>query len=242
MSDGKPERPSGPPSGKGGRPPQVCIGFTSYQMWKVDNEWRRKGADEKLKHIKEFHAACESVRPTVEIESYTTLGFRADTDFILWNKAKTMGPLHDMGVALAGTELSKWMTLTHQYTAMLKGSPYAGAGEEKGKAPEGKFEYLFIYPFVKTRAWYLLPFEERYKIMKEHIDKSREYDDFRINTSYSFGIDDQDFVVAFEGNKPDRFVDLVQGLRETESSKYTQRDTPMYVGMRSPLDRLLSIL
>jgi chlorite dismutase len=104
----------------------------------------------------------------------------------------------------------------------------------------GGRKYLFVYPFVKTRAWYLLPKEERQRIMKQHIRVGHDYTSVKLNTTYSFGLDDQDFVVAFETNYPDDFLDLVQELRETESSIYTQRDTPIYTCTRQDLQTMLA--
>ena len=64
--------------------------------------------------------------------------------------------------------------------------------------------------------------------MDEHIAASAPFKGVHLNTSYSYGIDDQDFVVAFDSDYPQEFVDLVGRLRYTEASLYTQRDTPMF--------------
>jgi chlorite dismutase len=95
---------------------------------------------------------------------------------------------------------------------------------------------------VKTRDWYLLPMTERQRIMNEHIAIGHKYPRVKINTTYSFGLDDQDFVVAFESDTADEFLDLVQELRETESSKFTVRDTPMYTCRRSSLEEMLETI
>ena len=95
---------------------------------------------------------------------------------------------------------------------------------------------------VKQRRWYGLPDEERRRIMKSHIEVGRRYPEITINTSYSFGLDDQEFVVAFEGDDPGEFLDLVQELRPTESSAYTERETPIFtcvaMSVRKALDAL----
>ena len=70
-------------------------------------------------------------------------------------------------------------------------------------------------------AWYLLPLEERQRLMSEHIRIGHMFPRVKLNTTYSFGIDDQEFVVAFETNYPEDFLDLVQQLREVEISAYT---------------------
>jgi nitrite reductase/ring-hydroxylating ferredoxin subunit len=102
--------------------------------------------------------------------------------------------------------------------------------------------YLFVYPFVKTRAWYALPKEERQRMMDAHIAIGRKYPTVKLNTTYSYGLDDQEFVVAFETDEPADFLDLVMELRETEASSYTERDTPIFsclaMGLGETLDTL----
>jgi chlorite dismutase len=218
---------------------QVCLGFSSFQCWKVDREWRRLDPGTKKRHVDGFVKAVESVYgPESLVTAFSTAGLKADTDFIIWTRAKTIEQIHALGRAQRLAEFSKWAELSHNYSAMLKGSPYEQ--EDKTFVPQENYKFLFVYPFVKTRAWYQLPLPERMRIMRAHIDKSAPYPMVRINTSYSFGIDDQDFVVAFESDSAEKFVNLVQDLRETESSMYTERDTPMYVGVKAPLAEILS--
>jgi chlorite dismutase len=88
----------------------------------------------------------------------------------------------------------------------------------------------------------VLPMDERMRIMKEHIAVGREFPQINLNTSYSFGLDDQEFVVSFEADEPSDFLDLVQKLRETESSLYTLRDTPMFTCRSMSVRRALNAL
>jgi len=218
---------------------QVSQGFIAFQCWKLDRSWRRLDAATKQAHVAAFVKACDAGSLGLKhFAAFSTAGLKSDVDFILWAKALTLDPIHALGLAQRGTELSKWMDLSHNYLAMLKGSPYDQ--EDKIFKPADHYKYLFVYPFVKTRQWYLLPIAERMRIMRGHIDQAAAYPMVKINTSYSFGVDDQDFVVAFESNEADKFVNLVQELRETESSLFTQRDTPMYVGVQTLLAELLA--
>ncbi len=95
---------------------------------------------------------------------------------------------------------------------------------------------------VKKREWYSLPAEERQRIMRSHIEVGRRYPEISINTSYSFGLDDQEFVVAFEGDDPGQFLDLVQELRPTESSAYTERETPIFTCVSMSVGKALDAL
>jgi chlorite dismutase len=249
------EAPPAPSAGEGARPGapqegaapdpakrsriQVAQGFIAFQCWKLDPAWRRLDAETRAAHVAGFLAACdEGARGLKHFAAFSTAGLKADVDFILWAKASSLDAIHELALAQRSAELSRWMGLSHNYLAMLKGSPYDQ--EDKIFKPADHYKYLFLYPFVKTRQWYLLPIGERMRIMRGHIDGAGAYPMVKINTSYSFGIDDQDFIVAFESNEADKFVNLVQELRETESSLFTQRDTPMYVGVQMPLSRILA--
>ena len=123
---------------------------------------------------------------------------------------------------------------------MTKPSEYSDESRLEVRPAHGK--YLFVYPFVKTRDWYALPAEERWRIMQEHIKVGREFPSVDLNTSYSFGLDDQEFVVAFETDNPADFLDLVQRLRTTESSSYTLRDTPTFTCISCSVERALGAL
>jgi chlorite dismutase len=129
---------------------------------------------------------------------------------------------------------------------MTKTSIYIDDHEHEGQEASrnrivvGGGKYLFVYPFVKTRAWYVLPQEERQQAMKQHIVFGHKYPSVKLNTTYSFGLDDQDFVVAFETNHPEDFLDLVQGLRETAASTYTERDTPIFTCTQQDIETILA--
>jgi chlorite dismutase len=165
-------------------------------------------------------------------QTYSLAGLRADVDFCVWLKADGTAPLQELEQRLRASDCGDHLELAYNYIAMTKPSPYARGNRDEERErlrayPNGA-PYLFVYPMVKTRAWYALAPEERGRLMREHIAVGHNYPTIRINTSYSYGIDDQEFVVAFEGDDPAAFLDLVHDLRFTEASHYTQRDTPMF--------------
>ena len=134
----------------------------------------------------------------------------------------------------------KWSSIPYSYLAMTKPSEYSDESRLEVRPAHAK--YLFVYPFVKTREWYTTDPKERWRIMQEHIKLGKEYPEIDLNTSYSFGLDDQEFVVAFETDDPGSFLDLVQRLRTTESSLFTKRDTPTFTCINTSVERALSAL
>ena len=134
----------------------------------------------------------------------------------------------------------KWCTIPHSFLAMTKPSEYSDESRLEVRPAHGK--YLFVYPFVKTREWYAMPGERGGGSCRSTSRSGREYPSVDLNTSYSFGLDDQEFVVAFETDNPADFLDLVQRLRTTEASAYTKRDTPTFTCISCSVERALGAL
>jgi len=211
-----------------------------YTFLQVDPAWRRLPDAERAAHKREFIAACEDFASERLLRAFSTVGTRGDADLMLLTQATNLERIHEFHVVLAQSGLMKWCTQPYSFLAMTKPSEYSDESRLEVRPAHGK--YLFVYPFVKTREWYALPPDQRWTIMQEHIKVGREYPDIDLNTSYSFGLDDQEFVVAFEGDDPSRFLDLVQRLRTTEASRYTKRDTPTFTCIAASVERALGAL
>lgn len=214
--------------------------FVKYTFLKMDPAWRRLDADVREGGKREFAAACADFADGHLLRAFSTIGTRGDTDLMVLTQAQNLDRIHDFHVVLGQSGLMKWATIPYSYLAMTKVSEYSEESRLEVRPAHAK--YLFVYPFVKMRAWYALDPEERYRIMQEHIKLGREYPDIDLNTSYSFGLDDQEFVVAFETDDPGSFLDLVQRLRTTESSTFTLRDTPTFTCISASVERALSAL
>jgi len=216
--------------------------FVKFTFFKLDPAWRRRDASERARDKAEFQAACDDFAEDRSLRAYSTVGTRGDTDLLILSQSPVLEDLHTFHVVLAQSGLARWATTPYSYLAMTKPSPYS---EEESVRPEictTERNYLFVYPFEKKREWYGLPLEERRRIMSDHIEVGRRYPEITINTAYSFGLDDQEFVVSFEGDDPGEFLDLVQELRGTESSAYTLRDTPIFTCVAMSLGRALDAL
>jgi chlorite dismutase len=231
--------------------------FVRFSIFKVDPAWRRLSVEERAAHKDEFESVVAARVRDMMIYSYALVGTRGDADFLLWQAARDMGQLHDLAAALNQIEMGAYLTLAHSYFAMTKRSIYLNRYEEEyvqtyGGAevldsarlainPQGS-EYLFVYPMAKIRDWYKLPHEDRQRMMDEHIRVGHQWPDVKLNTTYSYGLDDQEFVVAFESDHPGRFLDLLMALRLTEASAYTLFDVPAFTGMaRSMRETLDSV-
>jgi len=215
--------------------------YIVYSFYRVTPAWLTLPKDDKGRAIGDVLARVEEARGQMAIRSYSTLGLKRDADFLLWLISRELPPIQALASALRKTAMGPYLEVSHTFLAVTRESTYVKdhRHEVKVNVEPGRGEYLFVYPFVKTREWYLLPVEERQKMMNAHIRMGHEFPGIRINTSYAFGLDDHDFVVAFEGDDPKDFVSLVMRLRETEGSRYTQRDTPIFTCVQQPLEEIL---
>lgn len=217
-----------------------------YAFYRVDPAWRMLPPEERALHKKELLDLVSGDLP-LEVHPYSVVGMRADADLGFWEIAGGPGPIQDFQARLNGTSLGRALVATHSYLALtkpsryLKGHKHEGQEDDRPAGPVGA-SYLFVYPMVKLRRWYRLPYEERRRMMGEHFKIGHRYPGVKIHTGYSFGIDDQEFVVVFEGESVADFLDLVEELRESEASAYTERDVPILTCVRMPLAGILDQL
>lgn len=239
--------PTGRPATAAGGPP-IQRQFVSFAFFRLDPAFRRLGDHEKFQARSEFLEIFSHPREGLICIPYSTVAMKNDCDFLLWRISMTPDTFQEQQRVMNKTRLGAYLTQPYSFLAMTKRSTYIDkldpfhTAESRTHIIPGKRKYLFVYPFVKTRDWYLLPLEERQAIMDVHIKAGNKYPSVKLNTTYSFGLDDQDFVVAFETEEPKDFLDLVMELRETQSSKFTQRDTPIFTCIQMSMEKVLDQL
>jgi chlorite dismutase len=217
--------------------------YVGYTFYRVDPAWRRLPIDERAAGKDAFAEVVERWNDRFDhLRAYSTAGVRPETDFFLWKITERYEELLELGTELNGTPLAGWLETPYSYLATTKASQYTQARRPRKVVPKNS-PYLVVYPFEKVRPWYALPLEDRQRAMDEHIRIGREqFPTIHNHTTYSFGIDDQEFMTAFECDEPADFMHLMLTLRESEASRYTLRDTPIFVGrhvgIREALDAL----
>lgn len=225
--------------------------YIRYLFFKARPTWRTLPDDARAEARLALLSALE---PLVErlpvLRAYSTLGTRADADMVLWMVSERLEDFQDVSAAVLGSPLGAHLDTPYSYLAMTKRSQYVdkhvhadgqGEGRLTRVRPTGR-KYLFVYPMVKKRSWYHLSYAERQAAMDEHIRVGHEFPRVKINTSYSFGLDDQEFVVAFETDYPADFLDLVEKLRGGESAAYTERETPIFTCVAGSIAEVVELL
>ena len=217
--------------------------YVAYTFFRVDPAWRRLPIEERAAGKDAFADVVERWSERFDhLRTYSTAGVRPETDFFLWKITERYDDLGELGAELNAGPLAGWLSTPYPYLATTKASAYTQARRARKVSPKGS-PYLVVYPFVKVRPWYALPSEDRQRAMDEHIRIGREeFPTIHNHTTYSFGIDDQEFMTAFECDEPADFMHLMLRLRDSEASRYTERDTPIFVGRHVPIREALDAL
>ena len=222
--------------------------FVKYTFYKVSPQWRRLPAEDRERSKTQFATVLAEFSDRIAISSYSLVGTRGDADFLLWKVSPELEAVNELCAQLNRTELGGYLDTPYSYLAMTRRSPYVDNHQHEGQegtSPGMRIvgrRYLFIYPFVKTHDWYQLPKEERQKLMEEHFLIGHKYPQVKISTAYSFGLDDQEFVLGFETDDPGGFLDLVMDLRESRARPYTMLDTPIFTCLNKPVRACLDDL
>ncbi|MBI5378436.1 MAG: chlorite dismutase family protein [Thaumarchaeota archaeon] len=215
--------------------------YFNFSFFKADPKWRWMADLAKEESAKEVENILNN--SGIKYRSYSTLGLRDDAEFLLWFTSDNIEQFQEVTSKIYLTVFGKYIFPTHVYLSNTRPSQYAKSGTGHGwLAGEEQKKYVIVYPFIKTREWYLLPLEKRREMMDEHIRVGQKYPEVISNTTHSFGIHDAEFMLAFETDRLDKFQDLIMDLRETKVSGYIKVDTPMITCVKKDIVPLIKSL
>ena len=215
--------------------------FFNFSFFKLDPKWRWMADLAKEESAKEVENII--INSGIRFRSYSTLGLRDDAEFLFWFAAESVEEIQDVISKLYRTVFGKYIMPSRVYLSCTRPSIYARKGRTLSfVAGEEPRKFVIVYPFTKTREWYLLPQAQRQKMMDQHIDVSEKYPQVILNTTYSFGISDQDFMLAFECDNLRDFQNLIMDLRQTQVSAYVAVDTPMITCVKKDIVPLITSL
>jgi len=212
--------------------------FFNFSFFKIDPKWRWMADLAKEESAKEVENVIKN--SSVKFRSYSTLGLRDDADFLFWFASESLEDIQNLISKIYLTVIGKYIYPSHVYLSNTRPSIYAKVPHPRGwLGDEEQKKFVIVYPFLKTREWYLLPIQERQAMMDEHVEVGKKYPEVLLNTTYSFGIHDEDFMLAFETNDLITFQNLIMELRETKVSRHVKVDTPMIVCVKKDIIPLI---
>lgn len=211
----------------------------------LDPAWRRRTDEERhddgCRFLEATTAAAMGGTRTI---SYSTIGLEPGVDMLLWRMAPGVDELERTAASLLRSGLGRWLTVSHSLIGRIGPSQYVRkpTAQEQSLFDGERSRYLVVYPFTKSTEWYLLSKEARQGVMNEHMRVGHDYPSIRQVLAYSFGLDSQDFVVAYETDDLVAFGDLVRALRGTESRRSTVNDSPILLGVHRTLGEIMALL
>jgi chlorite dismutase len=218
--------------------------FVHAWLLALDPAWRRLDPDQRRADVDEFCAAIARAETRLTQHAYSTIGLRAEGDLLLWRMAGQLEDLDTTAADLLASGVGRWLSTSISMIGLTRPSQYVKrpTTQEQSLFEGERSRYLVVYPFVKSVEWYLTSADERQEVMRGHMRVGHKYPQVRQLLAYSFGLDDQEFIVAYETDDLVAFQDLVRELRETESRRSTVRDTPIITGIHRPAADLLAML
>jgi chlorite dismutase len=222
----------------------VASQFVQYLFLKVDPQWRRLDAAARELGRAEFADAIAAAAPGITTHAYSTLGLKVGAQLMLWWKSGDAVTVQDTLGTLLATGLGRYCEIAHSLWGLTRPSIYTKrrTTQEQAIDETTRLRYLVVYPFSKTIEWYLMSRDARQGMMNEHMRIGHDFGDVRQVLLYTTGLDDQEFIVAYETDSLERHQDLVIALRSTEARRYTLRDTPIFTAVHRPLDEALALL
>jgi len=223
--------------------------FVAFTFYRAEPEWRRVPPGERAEHRREFAEVITrwNTAGSMRVVPYSTVGTRAEAQMMLWRICYSLDELQRMSADLLGARLGGYLRIAHNFIGMTKRSRYMIRHEESRQVDirairPGEHKYLFLSPLVKTAAWYSLDPDQRQVIINNQIKELANFPQVKLNIIYSFGMDDQDFLLAYESDSAEDVLDVQQAMRETESNRYNQRDTPMFTCVQTTAHEMLERL
>lgn len=211
---------------------------------RVDPVWRRLPDEQREASVAEFRAVADRAAQTAPAVSYSMVGVRRDADLLLFRTAPSLSDLEETASLLLRSGVGRYCAVAHSFIGLIRPSRYVKkpTAQEQAIFSDARGAYLIVYPFTKTHEWYRLSREARQGMMNEHIRIGHDFPQVRQLLAYSTGLDDQEFIVAYDTDDLVAFQDLVIALRETEARRFTRSDQPILTAVHRPLADALRLL
>ena len=207
--------------------------YALYPAFRARDGFRDLSADALADVVQEVENLYKTFDGRVDVRgTYSTVGFRPDTDLMLWLVGSEAEDVQAFLSEFRRTQAGRLTDLAWTFMGMVQPAEFSPSHQPafvKGVPPK---TFLCVYPFVRTPEWYLLPREERGALLAEHGGAGREFPDILANTTSAFGLGDWEWILAFEADRLASIVDCIRRLRETKARLYTKVEVPFVTGIR----------
>jgi peroxiredoxin len=214
--------------------------YALYPVFKAQAAFRNLDADDAAQEIENLFKEWEGRIAVRGV--YSTVGFRADSDLMLWLIGSSPDEMQGALVQFRRTVAGRLLDPVWMFMGVVKPAEFTSDHSPAFARGEPPKRFLNVYPFVRTSEWYLLPPEERESLLREHGERGRQFPDVLANTTSAFGINDWEWILAFEADDLGRIVECIRALRESPARRYTKEEVPFVTGIRKDVGDALTDL
>jgi len=221
--------------------------YSSFMFVKLQPEFRRLISNEKIAAKQEFENMVGSCQEKVFLRTYMVSGLRSDSDILFWRMSDDLAYLQEICARTFSTGAGRYLTPVHSFLGVHNPADAAAPKKELefGFLPKdtfGRYRYMLLHPVVKAHTWYELSETERAKLMSERKIVADKYHDIHENFFLSYGLDEQEIIVAREAKALEDLIGATQELRQQRIKNYTAVDKPVFLCLGRDLREILDAI
>ncbi|HEY8533247.1 MAG TPA: hydrogen peroxide-dependent heme synthase [Micromonospora sp.] len=216
------------------------IRYSMWSVFRVDTPLPAQRQD--LTHEVEALLEQLATKDVTVRGTYDVSALRSDADVMVWWHAGSSDQLQEAYRLFRRTALGRHLAPVWSAMGLHRPAEFNKSHVPAFLAGEPPRTYLSVYPFIRSYEWYLLPEDERREMLAEHGRMARGYPDVRANTVASFGLNDYEWLLAFEADELHRIVDLIRELRGSQARRHVRVEVPFFTGRRRPVAELIANL
>lgn len=218
--------------------------YSSFMFLKLQPEFRRLISNEKIAAKQEFENMVGACQEKVFLRTYMVSGLRADSDVLFWRMSDDMAYLQDICSRTFSSGAGRYLTPVHSFLGVHHGPETTQPKKdlEFGFLPKdtfGRYRYMLLHPVVKSHTWYELSSPEREKLIAERAQVVSRYREIQENFFLSYGLDEQEIIVAREARALEDLIAATQELRQQRIKNYTAVDKPVFLCLGRDLREIL---
>ena len=214
----------------------VALGYTLWAVLRADPTRPTVFGD-----LTSAIAAVEAIGVTIR-GFYDVSAMRADADLMIWMHGPVPEDLQWALRELRRNELLSGLIPTWNAMGVHRDAEFNRSHVPaflRGKEPEA---WLTVYPFDRSYDWYILPEDDRKRMLADHGRKGSEFRSVLTNTVAAFALGDYEWILPLEAPELIDLVDLMRALRATEARLHVRNEVPFFTGRRIEPSEILEVL
>lgn len=213
--------------------------FSSFLFVKADEKYKHLVRNERIASNEELANLIASLQEKIFLRTYLLKGIRAGCDMLFWLMAEDLEFIQESWAKISTTGAGRYLNTCECFIGLCE------TGEKSGKlcSPEfGKYKYMLVHPLVRMSSWYKLGSESQAELFNLRKEILNRYPNLCEHFFYSYGLGDQEMIVARECDNLETLAQISKKLREQKIKAYTKKDTPCFLCIGRDLSEILSKL